>query len=135
MSRLPIPRILPTSRSRALAVGVTLVAVAAVGCAQSDAMSHERTLAAAGFQMKLADTEEQQEQMVGLPQRKLTPVDHPDGVRFVYADDKYCKCIYVGDQRAYDRYQRMERRERLLEGAETAEMDWGPWGGWYPFWP
>jgi hypothetical protein len=115
---------------------VALLAVA--GCAliqRSDAMDGERLLAAAGFQMKFATTPEQIAKVNTLPQRKLTRTPGPDGQnRFVYADSKFCKCVYVGTEAAYDRYQRLEVRRELAEDEEAASMNWdawGPWGPWY----
>lgn len=118
----------------AATTSLVLAALAAAGCAQRMAMNNERTLAAAGFQMKLATTPERMQQLEALPQRTLTPVPHEGTVRFVYADAKYCRCLYVGDQHAYDRYQRLEFRQRIAEEREAASMDWRPWGPWAPWW-
>jgi hypothetical protein len=115
----------------------SIALLALPGCAtiqRSNAMDKERTLAAAGFQMKFADTPEQLSQIQGLPQRKLTRV--PDGteLRFVYADSNYCKCLYVGTESAYDRYQRIAlQKEIAAEQLEASSMNWGPWGAWGPW--
>ncbi len=50
--------------------------VALAGCAamqQDNTQTTEQTLAAAGFQMKLADTPAKLAQLQSLPQRKLVP--------------------------------------------------------------
>ena len=119
--------------SAALMALLVLAAAGLSGC-QSMAMDNERTLAAAGFQMKLATTPEQTAQMNSLPQRKLTQVPHDGQVRFVYADAKYCKCIYVGTEAAYDRYQKLEVRQQIAQNMEMASMNWGAWGAWGPWW-
>ena len=62
-------------------------------------------LAASGFQMKLADTNEKMPHLKTLPQRKLVP--HQKGDEVYYADAMYCKCIYAGPYKAYERYQQM----------------------------
>ena len=111
--------------------GVALLAAA--GC-QTVAMDNERALAAAGFQMKMADTPDKLARLERLPQRKLTPVPHNEETRFVYADAKYCKCLYVGSQKAYGRYQRLEIHERIAEEQEAAALDWDAWGAWGPWW-
>jgi hypothetical protein len=101
------------------------------GCA-SMAADKERTLAAAGFRMKFATTPEQIAKVESLPQRKLTPTPGPDGKnRFVYADAKYCKCLYVGTEQAYDRYQKLAVKQQIAENEEAASMNWGGWGPWY----
>jgi hypothetical protein len=119
----------------------TLIAAFALvfsaGCAaiqKSDAMDTERTLAAAGFQMKFATTPEQIAKANSLPQRSLTPTPGPDGKnRFVWADATYCKCIYVGTEAAYDRYQKLSVNKQIAQNEEMASMNWGGWGGWGPW--
>jgi len=123
--------------SRTTALLAVFALLLSAGCAaiqKSDAMDAERTLAAAGFQMKFARTSEQIAKAEALPQRKLTPSPGPDGRnRFVWADATYCKCIYVGTQAAYDRYQRLALRQQTAENEEAASMNWDAWGGWGPW--
>jgi hypothetical protein len=121
---------------RSSVVPLTALVVAATGCTairQSSAVDHERTLAAAGFQMKLADTGERATQVAGLPQRKLTRVPYQGEIRWVYADSQFCKCAYVGTEAAYDRYQRLVVGQRIAEEEQEAEMNWGGWGAWGPW--
>jgi hypothetical protein len=111
--------------------------VASTGCAaiqRSDAVDTERTLAAAGFQMKFARTPDQIASANKLPQRSLTRTDGPDGEnRFVWADASYCKCLYVGTEAAYDRYQKLSVNQEIAENEEMASMNWDGWGGWGPW--
>ena len=80
-------------------------------------MEEERMLAAAGFQMKLANTRERMKKAEALAQRKFTKVPYGDGsVRYVYADAKYCKCIYAGSEQAYGRYWKMAMRNGHRHG-------------------
>ena len=110
-----------------------LALLAAAGC-QSMAMDTERTLAAAGFQMKIASTAAQMSHVESLPQRKLTRVPFDGDSRFVYADAKYCKCMYVGTEQAYDRYQKIAIDKQIAQEQLDASMDWGAWdGGWGPW--
>ncbi|NRA00814.1 MAG: hypothetical protein HRU01_30370 [Myxococcales bacterium] len=74
------------------------------------------------------------------PQRQLTPHTVDGQLRFVYADAEYCKCMYVGNEAANQRYQKLELERRIsnqqLEAAganEAAAMNWGAWGGWGPW--
>lgn len=116
---------------------MAIIAVAglftAAGC-QSAAMDQERTLAAAGFQMKQANTPRQQATIANLPQRKLTPVSRNGETMYVYPDAKYCNCIYVGSQEAYGRYQNLAIKQRIAEEQAMASMNWGVWGAWGPWW-
>ena len=123
---------------RGLGAATALVFAASLmgGCAwisTQGAISAERSLAAAGFQMKMATTTEQLTALQGLKQRQLFPKDRDGEVRWVYADAGYCKCIYVGSQKAYGRYQRLQKQEQIAEAQEAAAMNWGMWGPWGPW--
>jgi len=114
------------------------------GCAalqNQQAMDTERLLSAAGFQMKLADTPEKMAHLKTLTQRKLVPHERDDKIYYVYADANECQCIYVGTEKAYQRYQKLalkkqiaEERLNAAEMNENAAMDWGMWGPWGPWW-
>ena len=106
------------------------------GCAwvaTQNAITAERSLAAAGFQMKLATTPQQLAALDKLPQRKLLARDRDGDVIWIYADSTHCKCLYAGSQAAYGRFQRMKQRERIAEDQAVAAMNWGPWGPWGPW--
>ncbi|MEI6425628.1 MAG: hypothetical protein WCP55_25670, partial [Lentisphaerota bacterium] len=62
----------------------------------SNARSKEETLAAAGFQMKQAQTPEQMANIQRMSQRKLIPHTRDGKVMYVYADAEACQCVYVG---------------------------------------
>ncbi len=118
--------------------GVLAVALA-MGCA-GQVMQTERLLAAAGFQMRLANTPEREVHLKAMTQRELIPHEHDGAMRFVYADAKYCKCIYVGTEAAYQRYQKyamkQQQSDAQLQAAqmnEDAAMSWGMWGPWGPW--
>jgi hypothetical protein len=121
------------------ALGIAILAsLGLAGCATQEAIQTERMLAAAGFQMKFADTPEKLAYLDTLQQRELFPAGHDGEVHFVYADAKSCKCLYVGTQRAYRRYERLAYRKELaderVEAAQLRSMDWGMWGPWGPWW-
>jgi hypothetical protein len=113
------------------------------GCASTrnaKAIETERLLAAAGFQIRLADTPEKLDHLKTLTQRQLVPHQRDDSLYYVYADATACKCLYVGTEKAYQRYQDLLLRKRIsderLEAAEMnqdAELDWGMWGPWGPW--
>ena len=114
------------------------------GCAwisTQGAISAERSLAAAGFQMKMATTAAQFTALEGLKQRQLFPKDRNGEVRWVYADAGYCKCIYVGSEKAYQRYERFAFKQRIANqqqqaamAAQEASLNWASWGPWYSPW-
>ncbi|HIF94326.1 MAG: hypothetical protein ABGX04_10020 [Myxococcales bacterium] len=120
------------------------VAVTSLGCAaiqKSEAIRTERVLAAAGFQVKLADTPEKLARVKAMTQRKVQPHDKDGETYFVYADALECVCVYAGNQKAHQRYQRLALQQKLANQArQTAEMnqdaamewnEWGPWRPWY----
>lgn len=112
------------------------------GCAamqESEAMSVERTLAAAGFRMKLADTPDRLDHLKTLTQRTLVPHENDGKLYYVYADATYCKCLYTGTEEAYQRYQKLALKQKIArermdaaEMNEDAAMNWGIWGDWGP---
>lgn len=133
--------------TRSITFGWTLAVLVcgtlAVGCTairRSDTQQTERTLAAAGFQMKFATSAQQLQSIEGLEQRTLIPTRLDGETRFVYADAEFCKCMYVGTPKAYQRYQKLSINQEIsqnqllaAESYDDASMNWGLWGGWGPW--
>ncbi len=126
-------------------VVVAVSAVTAAGCTairRENTLQTERTLSAAGFQMKFADDPGRLAETKAIqPQRSLVPQNMDGEPRFVYADAEFCKCVYVGTEKAYQRYQRLALAQKLsqnrlaaAEAEQSASMNWGMWGGWGPWW-
>lgn len=94
------------------AILLTGCAVAAIqDILEEEARDTERLLAAAGFELKLADTPQKMAHLKTLAQNSLVMHDADGQPRYVYADTAGCKCLYAGGQAAYDKYQRMVARE------------------------
>ncbi|MGD8823588.1 MAG: hypothetical protein PVI24_01330 [Myxococcales bacterium] len=95
-----------------------LVAVAAcAGVQKKETMSFEKSLAASGFAMKLADTPDKIAQLEKMPQKKLVTQVY-DGKRvYLYADAAGCKCLYAGGEEDYDALQ-----ARISQG-EVADQE------------
>ena len=123
--------------------GIVLGAISVIlfsGCTmiqESEAMDTERTLAAAGFRMKLADSAEKMAHLKTLTQRKLVPQQKGDDLYYIYADAEFCKCLYAGSEQNYQQYQRLALQQRLSQERimaaqmnENASMNWGMWGPW-----
>ena len=123
--------------------GATLATVlmVAVGCAalrKSDVETQEQLLSAAGFQMKLADSPQKLTHLQQLSSQKLVPHTRDGKLYYVYADPEFCKCLYVGNEPAYQKYQQLAVQQKLAQERlnaaamnENAAMNWGLWG---PFW-
>jgi hypothetical protein len=120
---------------------IVAVAVVVASCAamrREEAQQTESILSAAGFQMRLADTPERVAHLSTLRPLKLVPHMKDGKLLYTYADPKGCRCLFVGDEQAYQRYQQLALKQQLAqeqvmaaEMDESAAMDWGLWG---PFW-
>jgi hypothetical protein len=132
----------------AMTMLVAALVLALAGCAavvqdvqKNEAADREQLLAAAGFKVKLADTPQKLAHLQTLTQRKLIMHQHKGKVYYVYADALNCKCLYVGDQAAYQRFRQLQiDRQIAVQQRMTAEMNmdaamnwdmWGPWDPWY----
>jgi hypothetical protein len=119
---------------------VLVIALALAACAtiqQGETLDKEQMLAAAGFRMKLADTPEKLATLMSFPQHQLSTGFKDGKMFYLYADATTCKCLYVGNEKAYQRYQRFAMEKQLArEELYTAQtnwdmnMDWGMWGPW-----
>lgn len=129
-------------RGSSIAAGAVLLLLAG-GCAHSEKRKTEemeQLLSAAGFVMKLADSPEKFEDLQQQEQRKLIAHSTNGGIYFTYADAEGCRCLYAGDQEAYQRFQKLavqrdiaEDYRRAAEAQERTAMNWGMWGPW-PWW-
>ncbi len=126
---------------------IVLALIALAGCAavqaiqKSEATDKEQMLTAAGFKVRLADTPEKLAHLQTLIQRKLIAHSRDGNVYYVYADALACKCLYIGNEEAYQRYQEMVIQQRIAnEQRMTAEMNygaqmnWDMWGPYDPWW-
>jgi hypothetical protein len=127
-------------RNTGLMIALAAVAGLLSACAaieRNEVTDVEQMLAASGFQIKYADTPDKKAHLQTLTQLKLVPHSEKDSVRYIYADVKYCQCLYAGDEPAYQRYQQLaiqksiadEQRQAAMMN-EDAAMNWGMWGPW-----
>jgi len=120
---------------------VAVVGLAVSGCTyfrKEEADHTESTLAAAGFQMKPADTPKREAALAQFPVRKMVTRVRDGKLTYFYADPDFCKCLYFGNQEQYGRYKQLAIQQQVAqeqidaaEMNEDAAMDWGMWG---PFW-
>lgn len=120
-----------TKHSILLAMVIALNGCAAIE--KSNAMDTERMLSAAGFRMKFADTAEKLAHLQALTQATVVPHQKDGSVYYAYADAEFCKCLYVGSEKAYQQYQRMTVQRNIAEMNEDAAMNWDMWGEWGPW--
>jgi hypothetical protein len=120
-----------------VALGLALVS----GCAamrREEARDKENLLAAAGFQIRPADTPEKIAKMNAMPANQMIVRNKDDHVVYTYADPLNCKCLYVGTPQNYSDYRRLALQREIaqdqLDAAveeDNAAMDWGMWGPWW----
>ena len=46
----------------------------------------------------------------------------------MFADSTYCKCLLIGDEKAYETYRNLLVQQYTEQVNEDASMDWGLWG-------
>lgn len=121
-------------------IAVAGFALSAAGCAtpQQQAAQKEDLLAAAGFQVRVADSPHRIAAMKSLPPNKFVTRVRNGQLVYQYADPLVCRCVYFGTQQNWDAYRQEVFAQQLANEAQmTAIMnqdawDWGPWGWPYP---
>jgi hypothetical protein len=118
-----------------VALGLSVTGCAAIRAHQT--AETEQILAAAGFQVKPADTPEKLAHLQTLTPRKVVRYTRDGQPQYVYADPETCKCLYVGDEQRYQKYQELSLQKQIadeqMSAAQTnwdASMNWGAWGPW-----
>ena len=103
--------------SVAVATAVMLTGCAAIQ--RSETRSTEHLLAAAGFELRPADTAEQQQHLAALPPFRLESHSTDGKVVYTYADPDGCHCLYVSGSKEYSKFQRLK----------ASQIDGDIWGG------
>ena len=108
---------------------LVLIVVAATGCASiqtAGTRSTEQMLAAAGFQVQVADTPERVTELQSLPAGQLMSRPQNGAVSYVFADPVDCRCLYVGGEREYREYQRLRLKQQSADEESQRCRGW-PW--------
>jgi hypothetical protein len=118
-------------------MGAIVASLALSGCTTlaEKAQKTEQTLAASGFQVKLGSTPEQLAHIQTQTQMQLVPHEKDGNVYYVYADAQNCRCLYWGNEQAYQRYQQFALEKEIADEQrqaaamqQSASMNWGMWG-------
>ena len=120
-------------RRRARFVVLLAAILAVTGCAtmrREEAASTEQLLAAAGFQMRPADTPEQVAALASMPREKLVVRSKDGNVVYTYADPDKCHCLYVGGPKEYAALQQMTIQREIAAHDAEGVMEWPGWGPW-----
>jgi len=120
-------------RRRARFVVLFAAILAVTGCAttrREEAASTEQLLAAAGFQMRPADTPERVAARESMPREKLVVRSKDGNVVYTYADPEKCHCLYVGGPKEYAALQEIGVQREIAAHDPEAVMEWPGWGPW-----
>lgn len=107
-----------------------------------DAQSTEQMLSAAGFVMIPAQTPEEVAHLNSLTPLKVEFSVKDNKPLYWYADPYSCKCVFTGDQAAYENYEKIRVAQNIADEEEDAALmneqaaadanmwGWlgGPWG-------
>jgi hypothetical protein len=119
---------------------ILVLAGALGGCAaieRQQTADTEKLLAAAGFQMRPAESAAQQQDLADTPPRRIVARREGAKTVYTYADPQNCRCLYVGGAEAYAQYRELALSEAIaLDMSEVSMnpvfMRSGTWGAWYP---
>lgn len=107
------------------------------GCAtketpQQRAQRIEPMLAAAGFRAHPADSPAKLQNLQAMTPLKVRSTAKNGRVHYWFADPVSCRCLYTGDQNAYEHYQQPRQQQKqeaeTEERTEDEEIDLEPWG-------
>lgn len=118
---------------------VGLITLSACASTQDMVSQNEDQLAAAGFEMRPANTPEREAMLKRMPPNQVVREVNGDNVSYAYADPIVCNCLFVGTQQAYGQYMRYLQARRLVNDQRMTAMmyddpawSWGAWGPWGP---
>ena len=120
--------------TRAGVVAAALLGIAGCVSSQQQVGQKEDLLAAAGFQVRPADSPHRIAAMRTLPANRFVARVRDGNLVYLYADPLDCDCLYLGNQQNWDAYkQEIFARQIADQQQMTAIMnqqdwDWGPWG-------
>jgi len=90
-----------------MVVAAAAVALTLAGCAgapqKADPLNPQELLAFAGFTLKVAVTQDDKDQIAGIPQRELLRVASSTQPLYIWVDAAGCSCYYFGGEAAYRR--------------------------------
>jgi hypothetical protein len=129
--------VMKIARSGAALVSLVVLLGACASAARQDANEIEPLLLAAGFKKRVAVTPEQVAHLRALPALKMVPQQYKDSYFYVLSDPEGCRCVYVGNEQAFEQYEALAIRHTMardsIQRAEgEATLNWGAWGPSFP---
>ena len=102
-------------QTRILVILVSSLLMALAGCAGTPVnktLKVEEALAAAGFQLKMADTPAKLDRIKRIPQKKVLRTMVKDREVYLWADAAGCQCYYSGTRHNYEQLRYNQREEK-----------------------
>jgi len=108
-----------------LAPGMFMALAGCSGAPVNKTLQAEEALAAAGFQLKMADTPAKVERISRIPQKKVVRAMIKDREVYLWADAAGCRCYYAGTRQNYEQLLQNQREEKADRRADlyTAQHD------------
>lgn len=97
-----------------LTTGLSMALAGCAGAPVNKTLQAEEALAAAGFELKMADTPAKIERISRIPQKKVVRARIKDRQVYLWADAAGCRCYYTGTRNTYD---------QLLQNQREAKAD------------
>ncbi len=113
--------------SRGLLIGMCVMLGTALGaCAlfrqtpQERAKQIEPMLSAAGFNMVPADNPDKLKGIQSLPPLKIRYYTANGQLHYWFADPDYCRCVYTGNEAAYQQYEKLKLQSQMVQQEQMA---------------
>lgn len=120
-----------------LSISALFVSVLAfAGCASMEAHQKESLLSAAGFHTVTPTTAKQVALFKSMEPYRVQRHVIKGNALYAYADKK-ANVVYLGDEKAYQRYKQLGLQQAIAEDQlmasemnQDAALSWDSWGGW-----
>jgi len=95
-----------------LASGLIMALAGCGGKPVNKTFQAEQALAAAGFQLKMADTPAKLDRIRRMPQKQVVRGMIKDREVYIWADGEGCLCYYTGTRQNYEQLRHNQREEK-----------------------
>ncbi|MGA7145042.1 MAG: hypothetical protein WBY47_11110 [Desulfobacterales bacterium] len=97
-----------------------------IGCAGTGKMTAfqmDEMLARSGFQLRTADTPEKLDLLKSLPKNRFLHKKRNDKELYFYVNDASCRCMYIGNEKAYRRFKQSVKENQLDKRIDTTSSE------------
>jgi hypothetical protein len=105
---------------------IPMLALFAIGCATQEspverALRIEPMLSAAGFRATPADTPARKAQLQGMTPLEIRFTPREGKMLYWFADPYHCRCVFSGNQEAYEAFERAREQKQVANQEEITE--------------